>query len=151
MGESTLSPNLQSASQTPQIVWTPLLCFLPLTAPSCNSLLTMYCIGSKPKIETKAEVRLFRLKMTGMLPRWECPKEGRLSLTLTFTQPWHYQNGKLKRQDVPNLIKCCLDTIATRYRFDDSRIWSLTCQKAENGQVGIGIELIPLSTEKDSP
>lgn len=112
-----------------------LSCFLNgLQAPSMNSLLSVFCVGGRPKFETKMEVRLFRLKLTQKLPRWECPKEGALKVSLSF-------HGKSKRQDMPNLIKCVLDTLAARYRFNDVRVSHLTCQSVEDGRVGIGVEI----------
>ena len=136
---SALSPQPE-ATASPHGVHAPLACFIPLQAPSMNSLLTI--IWPLRKLETKAEVRLFRHQLKTKLPRWECPAESLLSVTLRFHQPWYYANGKLKRQDAPNLIKCCLDCLADRYHFDDARVWRLCCEKVEDTAVGIVITIL---------
>jgi Holliday junction resolvase RusA-like endonuclease len=130
---------------------TPLVCFIKLQAPSMNALHTIYCRGRIPKIELKGEVRLFKTQMMQMLPRWECPKEGWLNVSLRFHQPWHYLNGKVKRHDMPNLIKVVLDGIASRYHFDDSRVWQLCCEKSEAGPVGIAIGMSQKEAEQEHP
>ena len=124
----------------------PLVCSIPLQAPSMNALYSMYCRGRVPKVELKGEVRLFKTKLMQLLPRWDCPPHGWLSVLLTFQQPWHYQNGKPKRQDMPNLLKVVLDGLQDRYGFDDSRVAELTCGKVESSHVGIAIRIEALDS-----
>ena len=121
--------------------------FLPLQAPSMNILYSVYCLGRVPQVHLKGEVRLFKTRVIQMLPKWKCPKEGWLAVHLDFCQPWHYQNGQPKHQDVANMFKMVLDGIAARYGFDDSRVVELTCRKIEATPVGIrvGIRLSGLA------
>ena len=117
-----------------------LTAWVPLQAPSMNTLLSI--IWSQRRIETKPEVRLFRSHFKSYLPKWCLASTGPYALSLDFHQPWYYKNGYPKKQDVPNLLKSCIDALCERYGFDDSLLWKVECQKVQDEQqVGIQVRL----------
>lgn len=106
---------------------TPLQAWIPLKAPSMNSLL--YVIWHQKRLETKPEVRLFRSNFKSYLPPWEPEITGLYSVRFSFHADWYYKNGSLRREDAPNLIKCCLDALCERYSLEDAQVWHLSCEK----------------------
>ena len=102
-----------------------------------NSLL--YCIRGRH--EARPEVRQFRSQFKSFLPPWDLG-EGPYSLSLEFHEDWYTKAGKVKRKDVPNLVKACVDALADRYSFDDSWLWDMMCRKVQSPErVGIALTL----------
>lgn len=104
-----------------------LTAFIPLVPPSMNAL--MEIIWHQRKIKVKPSIRLFRSQFQSYLPSWTPQPDTLYSVDFTFFDDWYWKSGGLKRQDAPNLIKCCLDALCDRYGLDDSRVWTLTCRK----------------------
>lgn len=60
--------------------------------------------------------------------RW--PSEWLLKLTLVYESPkWHYKNGNLRRLDIQNLEKLCIDTMFAKWGTDDSRLVEIVSKK----------------------
>lgn len=93
-------------------------CFIPLVPPSMNALLQI--VWSQRKVESKPSIRLFKTQFKEYLPIWTPTPNTIYQIDFLFIQDWYYLNRKLKRQDVSNLLKCCLDAIAERYGMDDA-------------------------------
>ena len=125
---------------TQETAGTVLTAWVPLQAPSMNTLLSI--IWSQHRILTKPEIRLFRSQFKTYLPKWCLASTGPYQLSLTFHQPWYYLNGFPKKQDVPNLLKSCIDALCERYGIDDSLLWKVECEKVhDEQQVGIQVRL----------
>ena len=123
-------PEMLPGSSTSLSAW------IPLEAPSMNSLL--YVLWHQKRLETRPEVRMFRSMFKSYLPKWTLASTGPYSLSLAFHEPWYTRDGFPKRKDVPNLLKACVDAIAERYGFDDALVWSLRCEKVvDTERVGI--------------
>lgn len=60
--------------------------------------------------------------------RW--PEEWLLKLTLVYeSDKWHYKNGNLRRLDIQNLEKLCIDTMFAKWGTDDSRLVEVVSKK----------------------
>lgn len=100
-----------------------------------NSLLQV--IWSQRRLHVKPEVRLFRTQFKQFLPVWTIPLDRLLLIRFDFYQDWYCKNGRLKKQDVPNLIKSCLDAFVERYGIDDSCVLHQACSKVQSSMTGI--------------
>ena len=123
-------------------------CFIPLAAPSMNSLLNV--IWSQKRFETKPEIRLFRTQLKSYLPLWQPQPETLYRVHFSFLEDWLHGNGTLKRKDAPNLLKSCLDAVMERYQLDDCYILETTAQKVqEASRVGLILKLQRCGTVAD--
>jgi len=116
---------------------------IPLTPPSENSLYQI--IYSQRRVQLKPSVRLFKTRFKAFIPPTSIPLNTLLELSLSFSLPLYYLNGKLKKVDLSNWLKPTQDALCERLGIDDSRIWILHLRKHHSEKPSIQVYLYLLS------
>jgi Holliday junction resolvase RusA-like endonuclease len=93
---------------------------IPVLPPSVNALHNI--IYSQRKVVLKPEILKWRSDIALFIPRIQLEPESLVSVDVTFSYPFNYANGKLRRFDTHNMVKVLLDVIAWKANFDDSRV-----------------------------
>ena len=100
---------------------------LPSLPPSVNRL---YLINhAQRKVTLSDEALLWRTRvMPCILP---CRLEfTEYKLTLVYQSPrWLLKEGGLRRMDLTNLDKLCIDTLCAKWQFDDSKLTEVIRRK----------------------
>ena len=91
--------------------------------PSVNSLYNV--IFSMKKVELKPEVRLWKSQAKMAIPMWK-PEKQSLSGFLYFKMDVHtnlyHKNSNVRKFDVMNMEKACIDAICEKIGIDDKFI-----------------------------
>jgi|SRR3990167_480950 len=117
---------------------------IPSLPSSSNSIYQI--LWGLHRIQMKPAVAFWKSKAKEYVPRHTIRDGTMVALSLTFSGGWYYKNGKLKREDLPNLLKVVVDAVAEKGGWDDKLIRELviTCQKTEGiEQVSGEIHMIP--------
>ena len=91
--------------------------------PSVNSLYNV--IFSLKKVELKPEVRLWKSKTKMLIPLWKphvLGKSGFLYFKMDVYTNLYHKNETVKKFDVMNMEKACIDTICEKIGIDDKFI-----------------------------
>lgn len=100
---------------------------LPSLPPSMNRL---YLINhNQRRVQLSDEALLWRTRvMPSILP---CRLEFETyKLTLNYQSPrWLLKEGGLRKMDLTNLDKLCIDTLCAKWQFDDSRLTEVVRRK----------------------
>lgn len=100
---------------------------LPSLPPSMNRL---YLINhNQRRVQLSDEALLWRTRVTpSILP---CRLEfDEYKLTLIYQSPrWLLKEGGLRKMDLTNLDKLCIDTLCGKWQFDDSRLTEVVRRK----------------------
>lgn len=104
-----------------------LLFSLPSLPPSMNRL---YLINhNQRRVQLSDEALLWRTRVTpSILPCRLGFSE--YKLTLIYQSPrWLLKEGGLRKMDLTNLDKLCIDTLCAKWQFDDSRLTEVIRRK----------------------
>ena len=91
--------------------------------PSVNSLYNV--IFSMKRVELKPEVRLWKSQAKLLIPLWKPSKigtSGFLYFKMDVYTNLYHKNEKVKKFDVMNMEKACIDTICEKIGIDDKFI-----------------------------
>lgn len=101
---------------------------LPSFPPSVNRL---HMIDhNRRRVGTSDEVLLWRTRTVPFVKPCRWPIEWLLKLTLIYESPdWVHKNGKLRRKDSHNMDKIAIDTIFSKWGWDDARVVELISLK----------------------
>lgn len=117
-----LEPSSPAAGGCSRLVFS-----LPSLPPSMNRL---YLINhNQRRVQLSDEALLWRTRVTpSILP---CRLEfNEYKLTLVYQSPrWLLKEGGLRKMDLTNLDKLCIDTLCTKWQFDDSRLTEVIRRK----------------------
>ena len=117
------------------------LCFvLPSFPISFNQL---YSINHQQrKVGLSDNALLWKTRHAPFVKPCRWPDDWLLVLTLEYESPnWYYKNGKLRRLDVQNLEKLVIDTMFTKWGWDDSRLVKIISSKTYGPKEQIRVTL----------
>jgi Holliday junction resolvase RusA-like endonuclease len=103
---------------------------LPSSPPSMNSAYNV--LFAQRRVEMKPEVRRYKTLMKPYVKALEVKDDEVVWMRVSVAQDWNYKNGKLKKQDVANMLKVLIDLIAEKQGWDDARLWALEVKKEQN-------------------
>jgi Holliday junction resolvase RusA-like endonuclease len=113
---------------------------VPFVPPSVNCLYGVTSRGGRIRTFLKSDAARFKEKAKlFMIPKKVLPAT-KIHLELIIKTNWYYKNGSVKKIDIQNMEKILLDAISEKYGFDDSMIWSKTCEK-QDGEDSILVSL----------
>jgi Holliday junction resolvase RusA-like endonuclease len=107
---------------------------LPAPPPSMNSAYNV--LFAMRRVEMKPEVRQYKTMMKVYVPKFNVSEGDKVSLEFKVSQDWFYKNGKMKKQDVQNMVKVLIDLIAEKQGWDDSQVWSFKAEKDHDPSTG---------------
>ena len=111
--------------------------------PSVNSLYNV--IFSLKKVELKPEVRLWKSQAKLLIPLWKPTQIGKSGF-LFFKMDGHTQlyakdGVKVKKFDVMNMEKACIDTICEKIGIDDKFITDCHTRKIQSDKEFVECEI----------
>ena len=105
---------------------------IPSAPPSVNSLYQV--IFSLKKIQLKPEVMIWKSQSKMFVPVWRPvhdSKTGFLYFHMTVHTDLYYKNSKVRRLDLGNMEKACLDMVCERIGIDDSFVTRRVLEKVQ--------------------
>lgn len=69
--------------------------------------------------------------MKPYVPEFKVQDEQVVRITVCVEQNWFFKNGKLKKQDVSNMLKVLIDLVAEKQGWDDARVWEVRMEKMQ--------------------
>lgn len=96
----------------------------PLMPPSVNSLYNVFRYGQKIEVKLKPEVLFFKSKLKSYVPAWTFQHSGEI---IYFSMKLHdpdyfFKNGKVRKKDLPNMVKAAIDAVCEKIGVDDSYV-----------------------------
>jgi len=94
---------------------------IPTLPKSCNAIYQI--IWHWHKFELKPEIRLWKNTAMTYIPKFNVKDNDKVDLYVELHNGWYYKNGRMKREDLINLLKILVDAIAKKQDWDDKLIW----------------------------
>jgi Holliday junction resolvase RusA-like endonuclease len=107
--------------------------------PSMNGL---YGINFRTRsVYLTNDARYWKSKAKLLIPRFDCKPDCKVYLNMDVRNEWYFKNGKQKKSDVQNLVKVVVDAVSEKCGFDDSQVWSFSCNKIQSNEQSVQITM----------
>lgn len=115
---------------------------LSFTLPYPPSMNSLYGINYRTRsVYLTNDARYWKSKAKLLIPHYPIPSFGRIFIELQARNHWYCKNGNIRKADVHNLVKVVVDAISEKCGFDDSQVWSFSCNKVESNEQTVAVTM----------